>query len=134
MRDGSLALMGGLGSFVEADETHFGKTVEQPTQTTRGTPFVMKHRFGPFGKRAIVALVERGGSVRWFHVDRATKQNVATIVTENVSHEAHLRTDESQLYTDIGAHFASLKRCAIRLKSTSGMTRTRIPSKATFRS
>jgi transposase-like protein len=107
MRDGSLAPMGGLGGFVEADETYFGKTAEQPTQTTRGTPFLTKHRFGPSGKRAIVALVERGGSVRSFHVDRATKQNVASIVAENVSHEAHLRTDESQLYTDIGGHFAS---------------------------
>jgi transposase-like protein len=100
MRGGSLAPMGGASGFVEADETYFGKTVEQPTKTTRGRPFVTKHRFGPSGKRAIVALVERGGSVRSFHVDRATKQNVATIVAENVSHEAHLRTDESQLYTD----------------------------------
>src|SRR5438270_257838 len=31
MRDGSLAPMGGLGSFVEADEAYFGKTAEQPT-------------------------------------------------------------------------------------------------------
>jgi hypothetical protein len=68
MRDGSLAPVGGLGSFVEADETCFGKLDEQPTLNTRGQPFISKHRFGPSGKRA---MVERGGSVRSFHVDRA---------------------------------------------------------------
>jgi hypothetical protein len=107
MRDGSLAPLGGAGKFVEADETYHGKTAEQPTLNTRGQPFITKHRFGPSGKRAIVALVERGGNVRSFHVDRATKTNVAGIVAKNIDRETHFRTDESNLYAEIGGLFAS---------------------------
>jgi transposase-like protein len=106
MRDGSLAPMGGAGSVVEADETYFGKTHIQPTTRTDGTPFKRKTRRGPSGKRAVVALVERGGSVRSFHVEHATKANVATIVATNVRRETVLNTDESRLYTEVGAEFA----------------------------
>ena len=107
MRNGSLAPIGGAGGFVEADETCFGKLDEQPTLNTRGQPFVSKHRFGPSGKRAIVAFVERGGSVRSFHVDRATKEKVAAIVRENVHREFNLCTDESRLYAGLWEEFTS---------------------------
>ena len=97
--------MGGNGKVVEADETYFGKTEEQPTVRTSGKPFKSKVRRGPSGKRAVVALAERGGSVRSFHVDRADVANVATIVATNVLRETVLNTDESRLYTKIGAEF-----------------------------
>jgi transposase-like protein len=106
MRTGELAPMGGAGSVVEADETYFGKTEEQPTARTDGTPFKSKTRRGPSGKRAVVALVERGGEVRSFHVERASIDNVASIVATNVHRETVLNTDESRLYTKIGAEFA----------------------------
>ncbi len=105
MRNGDLAPMGGNGKIVEADETYFGKTEEQPKTRTDGTPFKTKTRRGPSGKRAVVALVERGGSVRSFHVDRADVANVATIVATNVLRETVLNTDESRLYTKIGTEF-----------------------------
>ena len=60
--------MGGSGKVVEADETYFGKTEEQQTVTTRGgRPFKSK-RIGAVNKRAVLALVERGGTARTFHV------------------------------------------------------------------
>lgn len=103
MRSGSLAApMGGEGSsgIVEADETYHSK-VSNPTKTrTSGKPLSKKPR-GPVNKRAIVALVERGGSVRSFHVQRADKDTVAEIVKTNVSREAHLMTDESRLYRNV---------------------------------
>jgi hypothetical protein len=52
---------------------------------------------GPSGKRAIVGLVERGGNVRTFHVDHATKVSVGAIVAANVHRETVLNTDESRL-------------------------------------
>lgn len=106
MRTGELAPMGGAGSIVEVDETYQGRAAEQPTVRTSGKPFKSRTRRGPSGKRAIIALVERGGSVRSFHVDHATVPNIAGIVATNVNRETVLNTDESRLYTKIGAEFA----------------------------
>ncbi len=105
MRSGDLAPMGGNGMVVEADETYFGKTEEQPTVRTSGEPFKGKGK-GPAGKRAVVGLVERGGNVRTFHVDKATKVQVGQIVAENVNKETVLNTDESRLYNEVGTTFA----------------------------
>jgi hypothetical protein len=106
MRTGGLGPMGGAGSVVEADETYFGKTDTQPTMRADGLPYKHKgkSKSGPAGQRAVVALVERGGNVRSFHVDKATKLNVAAIVAAN---ETVLNTDESRLYTEVGALFAA---------------------------
>jgi hypothetical protein len=37
----------------------------------------------------------------------ADASRVAGIVTANIHHETHLHTDESRLYTKVGAHFAT---------------------------
>jgi transposase-like protein len=111
MRDGGFAPMGGDGSsgIVEADETYFGNIPEskRKTKTTSGRPFTKRGKTGPANKRAIVSLVERGGSVRSFHVPTADAATVASIVNGNVAQEARLHTDESRLYTKIGAGFAA---------------------------
>ena len=99
MRSGDLAPMGGI---VEADETYFGDKEVVTKRTKRG-------KSGLSSKRAVVSLVQRGGSVRSFHVERANKENVAAIVKANVSREAKLMTDESRLYTIVGAQFADHK-------------------------
>jgi transposase-like protein len=110
MRDGTLAPMGGPGSIVEADETYFGPTEEQPKTTTKGQPFKKRTRLGPSGKRAVLALVQRGGNVRSFHVDKADADTVAGIVRTNVSRESILSTDESRLYVKLGKEFEAHKR------------------------
>lgn len=108
MRDGDLAPMGGAGQIVEADETYFGPTEEKKISPQRkGRPFTKRGRAGPASKRAIVSLVQRGGKVRSFHVENADKSTVAKIVAENISNESRLHTDESRLYTEAGAAFAS---------------------------
>lgn len=109
MREGGLGPLGGAGQTVEADETYFGKAAEQPTTRTSGEPFKAGKRKlgGPAGKRAILGLIERGGSVRTFHIAQATKINVAFLVTENVAKESTLYTDESRLYTGMGDVFAA---------------------------
>jgi transposase-like protein len=76
MRTGGLGPLGGGGTIVEADETYFGK-LDQPrvSPARRGRPYKTGSR-GPRDKRAIVALVERGGNVRTFHVAIADKATV----------------------------------------------------------
>jgi len=102
MREGNLSPLGGNGQIVEADETYFGKQDNpQPSPQRKGRPYTKGGKSGPSGKRAVVGLIERGGSVRTFHVAQATKVNVAGLVTENVSHESTLYTDESRLYGDM---------------------------------
>jgi hypothetical protein len=92
--------MGGRGADVEADETYFGNKAGEPAKRTiRGKPS-LSH------KRAILALVERGGQVRSFHVDRADKPTVAGIVRRNVNRETSLHTDESGLYQEVGWDYA----------------------------
>ncbi len=51
-----------------------------------------------FNNRPILALVERGGSVRSFYVAVADQNTVCSIVRENVARESHIHTDESKLY------------------------------------
>ncbi len=110
MRDGGLAgPLGGSGKVVEADETYFGPIAKDKirTKTTSGRPYTKGGRTGPSNKRAIVALVERGGNLRSFHVAVADKSSVQAIVAENVARESHLFTDESKLYHGADHHFAS---------------------------
>jgi transposase-like protein len=100
MRDGTLGPLGGVGSTVEADETYYGEKNDPAERRKPG-------QRGPVGKRPVVGLVERGGKVRTFHVDKANKETVEGIVRENVDREAALMTDESNLYPEVGGEFVS---------------------------
>jgi transposase-like protein len=107
MRSGDLAPMGSGGGIVEADETYQGRRSTPRDVRTSGRPFIKKGKKGTPAKRAIIALVERGGSVRSFHVENADKSTVNQIVSANISREAHVMTDESRLYKDVAGHAAS---------------------------
>jgi transposase-like protein len=104
MRDSSFGPLGGSGKIVEVDETYQGKLKNPPTVRSDGKPFVKCGRSA--NRRAIVSLVERGGSVRSFHVEHADKRTVANIVVRNVARESRLHTDESPLYMGADAHAA----------------------------
>ncbi|MGH6817411.1 MAG: IS1595 family transposase [Methylovirgula sp.] len=106
MRAGQLDPMGGEGKTVEVDETYFGDIPEAKRRQfkTSGRPF-QKSPHGVGKKRAIVALVERGGAVRSFHAAMADGETVAKIVRDNIHRETRLHTDESKLYKKIGAEF-----------------------------
>lgn len=112
MRDGGLkppTPLGGEGQIVEADETYHGK-IEGPVRHSRKRYNWKPTKgglVGPAGKRPILALVERGGRVRSFHVPIADKINVTAIVRENIARESRFMTDESKLYGGSNAHFAT---------------------------
>src|SRR6185312_6836767 len=83
--------LGGNGAAVEVDETYFGNKDVVTKRTRRGKPALS-------GKRSVVAIVERGGSARSFHVKRADVSTVATIMDANIDKQSHVYTDESRLY------------------------------------
>lgn len=56
---------------------------------------------------AAVGLVERGGKTRMFHVECATATTVREILVTNVDRKSTLNTDESRLYTVVGAEFGA---------------------------
>ena len=87
MRAGSLAPpMGSGGAVVEVDETFIGKN-QFP-----------KMKGGYQHKNVVLTLVERGGSARSFHVERADAASIIPVVNENVAHEAKIATDEAAYY------------------------------------
>jgi transposase-like protein len=108
MRDGGVSgPLGGNGRIVEADETYYGKpaTPPKPNPKRKGLPYTKGPTSIHKNTRPIVALVERGGNVRTFHVAAADKVTVTKIVRENVARESRLHTDESRLYTGSDTHF-----------------------------
>ncbi len=98
--------LGGEGKVVEADETYYGKPAISPTLRTDGTPF-LKGGAKRRNSRPVVALVERGGRAKVFHVAVADKATVSKIVRENVHPASRLHTDESRLYIGSADVFAS---------------------------
>lgn len=104
--------MGGEGKVVEADETYFHNLAyeDRPKTKTDGTPANRTANTGYSIKRTIVSLVERGGTVRSFHVKNAHLPEVVKVVRENVAKESLLHTDESRLYTTVGKEFAQQAR------------------------
>jgi transposase-like protein len=111
MKDGGLGVLGGRdgSGIVGVDETYYGPIAKDKVRTnpTSGRPYTKGGRTGPSNKPAIVALVERGGNIRSFHVAVADKETVRKIVLDNVATEARLFTDESRLYHGADQHFAS---------------------------
>jgi len=115
MRQGGLEPLGGRGKVVEADETYFGRAEEMHVSPKRkGRPFTKRGHV--FNNRPILALVERGGQVRSFHVAVADQATVCNIVRENVDRDSHVHTDESKLYS----HGLMEVRRHMRVKHTAG--------------
>ena len=99
--------MGGEGQTVEADETYFGRREDAYVSPARkGRPYLKRKK--PL-KRTVVGLVERGGKVRTFHVQHATKASVREILVTNADRKSKLYTDESNLYPETGKEFATHK-------------------------
>jgi len=108
MRAGGLAPIGGRGKVVEADETYFGtipKAELMPSDP--GKRGGKKRGVRRPAYRAVLSLVERGGSVRTFHVAFADQNTVHAIMRANIDRETRIHTDESLLYRLAPWRFAS---------------------------
>jgi transposase-like protein len=87
-----------LTGVVEADETYIGARHKRGTK--RGRPGPESH------KAPVVALIQRGGKVRAFPVERVTSDTLRKALRKNVSPSATLMTDELKLYGKLGKEFA----------------------------
>jgi len=86
-----------LSGIVEADECYIGGK----RRGERGHP-------GPNSAKApVFALVERGGRVRAFPIERVTSENLRSALKQNVEKESRIMTDDSILYTNVRDDFAS---------------------------
>lgn len=87
-----------LKGTVEVDETYVGG---RRKGTRRGRPGVESH------KAPVLALVERHGNVRSFAVGHVTSKNLRQAMRENIDPQAHIMTDDLNLYHGAKKEFAS---------------------------
>lgn len=78
--------LGGAGKVVEADETYIGRKSTS------------KAFLPPAKKQAVMALVERGGKVRTFHVPNVTSANLRPIIARHAHMDSRFMTDEAPIY------------------------------------
>lgn len=86
--------LGGQNQVVEADETYVGGRAKNRA-TRRPAP-----------KKAVLALVERDGHVRSFHVANVNAKHLRGLIVTNVDRASWLMTDEAMVYTSVGREFA----------------------------
>jgi len=125
--------MGGPGKIVEVDETYFGKTDKPHVSKQRereGRPYLKSGK--RMNNRPIVALVERGGSVRTFHLPFADKETITRIIRENIARETRIHTDESRLYWGSAEHFAAHETVKHSAQEYVRATFTPIPLRVSF--
>ena len=108
MKDGNPSPLGGPGISVEADETFIGRTTKARKRDKR-FPNVRDRRTGGRDKMKVVSLVQRGGEVRSFKVDKVNSSTIQDILFRNVPRNSHLLTDEAKYYKAVGAEYASHK-------------------------
>jgi transposase-like protein len=91
-------LLGSGGGTIEADETYWGNKAD--------------YGKGPRGwhhKMKIVSLVERDGEVRSFHVSRVNSKTLKPILQAQIAKDAHVITDQANVYKSAAKGFASHK-------------------------
>ena len=107
--------LGGPDMVVEAGETYVGGKARN--RATRK----------PAPKKAVVALVERDGIARNFHVANVNAKTLRPLIVTNVVRLAHLMTDESPVYTGVGREFtghSSVNHSASEYVTTGGFKHT----------
>ena len=102
MKPGGGGLLGGGGKVVEADETYWGNS-----KRSKVGKALRKAQRGSDHKMKIVALVEREGHVRAFHVSTITGKTLKRVLQNNVSRDSDLMTDDAPMYRPIGREFNS---------------------------
>ena len=97
-------LLGQGGGTVEADETYIGNSARSIAGKAARAAGV---QYGGDHKEKVVAVVERNGQVRSFHVKNIDGKTLKKVLVNNVAKEAKLMTDELRMYHSIGKNFAS---------------------------
>jgi hypothetical protein len=87
--------LGGDGVTLEGDETYIGPAAKNRAYEA------------PKPKQAVLALVERDGMVRSFHIPNVTAQVLHTVIGRHAHPDSRFMTDEAPAYTSIGWNFAA---------------------------
>jgi transposase-like protein len=104
MKANPTGLLGEGGGTVEADETYIGNG---PRSVAGKAARAAGVQYGGDHKEKVVAVVERDGQVRSFHVRNVDGKTLKGVLVNNVAKEAKLMTDELRMYRSIGKNFAS---------------------------
>ncbi len=94
MREGGNGPLGGANKVVEADETFIGGKAKN---VHNGKPAPKKE--------AVMALVERDGTVRSFHVEAVNARTLRPILVREIDRASYLMTDEAGHYIRPGREF-----------------------------
>lgn len=98
MKPANPSPLGGEGKIVEADEMAVGGKSKNRAFRKKAIP-----------KQIVVALVERGGSARSFHVGKGKRGRVRDLrpfLVKNASRKSRLMTDQDKNFVRIGEEFA----------------------------
>jgi transposase-like protein len=87
--------LGGAGKTVEADETYVGRK------------FHTRAYEPPKPQQIVMALVERSGAVRSFHVPNVTAQVLRPIIAKHAHRDSRFMSDEAHVYSGIGWNFGA---------------------------
>ena len=90
--------IGGYGKTVEADETYVGGKLR------RGENIHNKRGRGT-SKTPVIAMVERGGNIRFRVMERVTAETLGAALAENVDPSGRLMTDALRDYREPGRTF-----------------------------
>jgi transposase-like protein len=93
--------LGGENKVVEVDETYIGGKEKNKHAHIRSNV-----KGGPGGKMPVVALVERGGETRSYHVANVTAATLRPVMVKIADRASYLMTDESKVYPAVGKEFA----------------------------
>ena len=102
MRETNPGPLGGEGKTVEADETYISG-IKWVYHNEKG--WVRERKKG-IEQEKVIALVERGGRARSFHVPRVNAKTVRNILVTQIDRKSDLMTDELKVYTKAGREFA----------------------------
>jgi len=92
-----------LDGIVEVDETYVGGKLRVGPQSTKPGERQKDRLAGTDNKAPVVSVLQRGGKVRSYYVEKVNAKNIRPIIDQMVAPDAHLMTDTSTVLESAGA-------------------------------
>ncbi len=91
-----------LDGIVKVDVTYIGGKLRTGSQSAKPRERPRDRPAGTANKKAVVAVLQRGGPVRSHHVEHVTAKDLKSIVKAMVKEDAHLMTDSYNVLPSAG--------------------------------